>query len=382
MTKSVYISFLDEKRLSGYRKKIHGQCEALNTGDNLCYLITVSGNDVVQYNFKTGEKTTLFSYQNRIFDKKNIIDEFRLFSKFTRICFDRIKKIAPDLIYIRRIIPITFALLNLLSNLRKSFTNTKIIYEYPTYPWEKELLSEKKYLFYIIDRLLFKHLENRVDKIVVVGSSLTLGSKYLNINNAISLEQFNFQESPKKVNSQLNLISVANFNIFHGIDRLLEGLSLYVSNNPNITVNIHLVGPIADSLGIQGIIEKHRLEKYVNIHGYLEGEKLEEVFATSDLAVGCLGVHRKGVLSLNSLKNREYCARGLPFIFSEKDDAIEKHEPTFIFKVPFDDSPIDIKSVVDFYEKLNLNQEQIRNFASEHLSWGNEMRKVLETVGY
>ena len=47
------------------------------------------------------------------------------------------------------------------------------------------------------------------------------------------------------------------------------------------------------------------------------GEELNELFNRADFAIGSLGRHRSGIYNIKTLKNREYAARGLAFMYSE-----------------------------------------------------------------
>ena len=72
-----------------------------------------------------------------------------------------------------------------------------------------------------------------------------------------------------------------------------------------------------------------------------------------------------------SLKAREYCARGLPFISSSLDSDFDPNFK-FRFKCEVNENPIDINSVIKFYKQLNWNtekQDKLISFAVEHLSW-------------
>ena len=80
---------------------------------------------------------------------------------------------------------------------------------------------------------------------------------------------------------------------------------------------------------------------------------------------------------IKTLKNREYAARGIPFIYSETDSDFD--DMPYVLKAPADESPIDIYRIIDFYRHITLSPQQIRN-SIDNLSWENQMRKVIEAV--
>ena len=79
------------------------------------------------------------------------------------------------------------------------------------------------------------------------------------------------------------------------------------------------------------------------------------------------------------MKNREYASRGLPFIYSENDPDFDQQP--YIIKAPADESPIDVQKIVDFMLSFRMQPNEIRKTV-EHLSWKNQMQKVVELVFY
>ena len=113
------------------------------------------------------------------------------------------------------------------------------------------------------------------------------------------------------------------------------------------------------------------------MHGQLFGDELTKVFNQCQFAIGSLGRHRSGITVLKTLKNREYATRGIPFIYSEQDSDFD-HQP-YILKAPADESPIDIRQIIDFMEHFTMKPEEIRKTV-EHLTWKIQMQKVIDSV--
>ena len=104
---------------------------------------------------------------------------------------------------------------------------------------------------------------------------------------------------------------------------------------------------------------------------------MDTIFDFCDFGVGSLGRHRVGIDRIKTLKNREYAARGIPFIYSETDSDFD--DKPYVLKVPADDSPIDIYRIINFYRQSPYSPQQIRN-SIEDLSWKNQMMKVIKTI--
>ena len=117
----------------------------------------------------------------------------------------------------------------------------------------------------------------------------------------------------------------------------------------------------------------------MTFHGQQQGEALTEAFDKADFAIGSLGRHRSGIDKIKTLKNREYAARGIAFIYSETDEDFD-HQP-YVMKAPADESPIDIQQVMDFARKVSMTPSEIRNSVL-HLSWKEQMGKVLKTKNH
>jgi len=90
-------------------------------------------------------------------------------------------------------------------------------------------------------------------------------------------------------------------------------------------------------------------------------------------------MHRISLKEGSTLKLREYCAIGLPFIYAYNDDDFDDN---FIYaaKIPADDSPVNIYDVIDFYKRLEGTDYSIKmnDFARKNLSWEAKLKPVFE----
>ena len=104
---------------------------------------------------------------------------------------------------------------------------------------------------------------------------------------------------------------------------------------------------------------------------------MNNAFNEADFAIGSLARHRSGIDKIKTLKNREYAARGIPFVYSETDGDFDKMP--YILKVPADESPIDIHRLIRFYMELDLSPRKIRD-SIKNLSWKEQMMKVINNL--
>ena len=105
--------------------------------------------------------------------------------------------------------------------------------------------------------------------------------------------------------------------------------------------------------------------------------KRDKLFEQCDFGIGSLGRHRSGITHIKTLKNREYAARGIPFVYSEIDDDFENMP--YIMKIPADESIVNITTILSFYNQLHATPQTIRN-SIQSLSWNNQMKKVIDAI--
>lgn len=291
-----------------------------------------------------------------------------------------------DLVYARSFMNATPQLARLIARLRKS--GIKTVTEIPTYPYDGEFagfpLKERIRLF--VDKMFRRRLAKEMSAIVTFSDAeYIFGCKTVNISNGIDLDSIPIHECRHRDNA-VHLIGVAEVHYWHGYDRLIAGLGEYYAK-PGTRRNVyfHIVGGVGESEmhgsahapGFACIIKKYRIEKNVVFHGQLFGTELDRVFDSCVFAVGSLGRHRSGITSIKTLKNREYAARGIPFAYSECDSDFDGRR--YVLKVPADESPINIGSIIEFIESHDFQPSDIRDTVSD-LSWKTQMKRVIDAV--
>ena len=128
---------------------------------------------------------------------------------------------------------------------------------------------------------------------------------------------------------------------------------------------------------IDEVTERYGISEYIIKHGRLFGIPLNNLFDACSFAIGSLGRHRCGIDDIKTLKNREYAARGIPFIYSENDSDFD--DKPYVLKAPKDESPIDIDAILLFLDNNPAPASDIRK-SVEHLSWKCQMAEVLKSV--
>lgn len=293
-----------------------------------------------------------------------------------------------QLVYVRCFMNASPFNIRLFRKLHQSGIRT--VMEVPTYPYDEEMKTlPLKYRFeHVFDKLFRCKLASYMDAIVTFTNEKEIfGQRTICISNGVDFDSIPLNQSPalSPQSSALHLIGVAEVHLWHGFDRLITGLGEYYKckqfndEGQHKEVFFHIVGGIDDDMmcSFNQIIERYQIEPYIIFHGKLFGERLNEVFAQCQFAIGSLARHRSGITHIKTLKNREYAARGIPFIYSEQDSDFD-NQP-YVLKASADERPIDVLQIVDFMEHFTLPPEHIRKTV-EHLAWKIQMQRVLDAI--
>jgi glycosyltransferase involved in cell wall biosynthesis len=188
-----------------------------------------------------------------------------------------------------------------------------------------------------------------------------------------------------RVNDQcIEILCLASFCKWHGYDRLIEGVRNYRGKDK---ILVHMVGTGPELSHYKKMVKEYTLDNYFKFWGRLESEAFGHIVETCHLAVGALGLHRKDLHITASLKNREYCAMGVPFIYSGKDTDFNKDEKFLLSVLPSDD-PLDMVAVIGFARQVYQDGDPgpaMRRFAEKYLSWDVKvgiLLSFLETLPY
>jgi len=271
--------------------------------------------------------------------------------------------------------------ISFLKNLKRS--NIKILLEIPTYPYDQEYKNLKftyRIVMWIekISRSKFKNLITRI--LTVTPGTVIFGVPAIEINNGIEVDSINIVEK-RETDNEIHLIGVASIAFWHGYDRVVEGIhNYYQQHSIKKKVFFHIVGDNSneESVKLKELVKRYHLSDCIIFYGRKSGKELDMLFNKADIAVGSLGCHRISIKDIKSLKNREYCARGIPFFYSETD--IDFEDKDFVFKVPGNDAPINIEEIIKVVTNNQFDPVKIRKFAQENLTWDKQFKKVLNVI--
>ncbi len=368
--KGLFIVFHGFSPHSGISKKIFAQCEALRRcGVDIALCHTEIDADGTQRRLAGDAVIRTFGSGLRAKALKRV--------SYTDIT-GYIRRERVEFLYIRHDLNANPLLVGWLRSVRR--LGVRIALEIPTYPYDAEFreAGRKEKLQLQIDRMFRRALAREVDRIVTFSDDEEIfGQKTVRISNGIDFDAVPLKTERHDITREVRLLALANIHPWHGFDRVIEGLKNYYAAPHDREVKLRIVGDGMPDLigGYARSIEAYGLDAYVEITGPRSGAALDAQFAWCDMGVASLARHRNGIESLKSLKNREYAARGIPFVYSERDSDFDPMP--YVLKAPADDSPLDIAALLGWLDTADRTPEHIRTTIEGRLSWERQMQKVM-----
>jgi len=246
------------------------------------------------------------------------------------------------------------ALIKAFKQMKKINPRIRILFEIPTFPYDKEFDS-----WYLKPNLWKdkKHrlkLKSVVDRIVTFSDDTKIYDvDTIKISNTVDFNKIK-KRTPKKGDGTIRVIAVALFSFFHGYDRFIEGMRKYYFAGGNRRIILYFVGEGKILEHYRSLVTQYGLTDHVIFSGKLFGEELDEVYEKCELGLDSLGRHRSGIFYNSSLKGKEYIAKGLPVISGVRTEFDELNFK-YYHRVPSDDSHVDIAEILGFYDEIYGN---------------------------
>lgn len=367
--KALFLIFHGFNPSNGISKKISYQVDALRACGmevHLCYM------DETTTKKRLVDGVTIADYGNGAMSKILKRTEFGSITKYAQ-------QEHIEFVYIRSNHNANPFTIRMVRQLKRA--GMKVVMEIPTYPYDAEYEAQGMNRQIFFDKIFRHRLAKHLDGIVTFSDYKEIfGQRAINISNGIDFDSVPMKSSQNDTSKEMNLIGVAEIHRWHGFDRLVKGLADYYSQPQDYIVKFHVVGYFFSNeveAEFRKIIADHHMEPYIIIYGKKHGEELDKIFNLCDFGIGSLGRHRVGIQKIKTLKNREYAARGIPFVYSETDSDFD--ERPYVLKLPADETPADIRQIIAFYRQLTMTALEIRESIKD-LSWKHQMNKVINSV--
>jgi glycosyltransferase involved in cell wall biosynthesis len=193
--------------------------------------------------------------------------------------------------------------------------------------------------------------------------------------NGMNAESIEFTPHVPSGEAAIEMVCAAQYAPWHGIDRILAGMAL-AEPSARDGVLLHLAGEGDVVASYKSFVAEFGLDEHVRFHGRLTAEQLTPLFARSHIAIGSLALHRINLRQLAVLKNREYCLRGIPFVFAGEDLDFTGDLP-FVKTFSANDEPISLTALRDFATATAGDphlRQQARAYGEHQLSWRTKMK--------
>jgi glycosyltransferase involved in cell wall biosynthesis len=282
-----------------------------------------------------------------------------------------------------RHLPLHPNFIRLLKFLKSKHPHLKIILDFPTFPYEAELKQDfKGRILAFVDAFYHEKLIKYVDFALYNGDIQAIfGLPVVKVANGIGVEGLTKNCTSPPLDNCLKVVFAGNISEWHGIDRALIGLK----NNNGHHIHLTIIGDGTALPNLKEMVKNLNIEASVAFVPPQNRADLQPFYEKAQLGLGSLALHRIGLTEATPLKHREYCAVGLPFIYTGKDDDFsDKFE--FALQLSADESPLDWGAIVAFYQKLVATKAnistQMRQYAKDNLTWKRKVEglvKVLST---
>lgn len=285
----------------------------------------------------------IFKYLPK-FKNKSI---YRILNKILSIKIAKkdIAQINPDIIYFREIIAFP--------GIDKLLTDQKVVIEANTL-LEQELQNKNYFSrkFYdLFQNLIYKNVDGFIGVTNEITDQFVKYSKpSITVTNGITIDFCN--NTDKISDSFINIIFVGSPGLpWHGVDKYKK-MALLLPD-----IKFHLVGPVIEDENIPNLI----------CHGYLDHDRLYELYKKMDIGVGSLALHRNNMKEACPLKVREYAYHGLPIIIAYFDTDFSGQD--FVLELPNLEMCIEenIKKIEEFimlWKGVRIDKDRVKSLIS------------------
>lgn len=236
----------------------------------------------------------------------------------------------------------------------------RVLIEIPTYPYKGEKPQGILYqLMFWWDEVYTKKLKRITDRIITYSQDKEIfGVPTIEIMNGVDVEAIEPVQKEGKPDNTIDLLMVALMQPYHGYERLLKGLHSYYQNGGTRDIFCHFVGDGPEKHYYEEVTEKLGLRDHVRFYGKKSGIELDQIYNKADIGICSLGRYKNNVYWVSELKAGEYLAKGLPIVIGTETGILRLIDKETYLRVPNDDSALDIKEIIAFYDRIHHVKER------------------------
>lgn len=212
------------------------------------------------------------------------------------------------------------------------------------------------------------------------------GMKVIPLINGVDAEKNPISKASLKdipYKEDIVMTVVATLGMWSGYERIIMGIFDYYKRGGKRGISFNIIGGGSEYNYYAELIEKLNLSERVHLVGPVYSIKeLDRYYDMTDVAVGVLGAYKRDSNQKGAnIKLREYCVRGIPFIYGYDDVGFSGTE-RYLKIFPNDSSTIDMEEVFAFYDKISPQRsaiaKEMRTYIEERYTWEKIMEPVIE----
>lgn len=282
-----------------------------------------------------------------------------------------------DFIYLRRLMSKLLYAAPLFKNLSKT---VPIVYEIPTYPLDTGngfLYSTRDKIEMLVYKMYNKYI--RLTLANLIDDKINLPANWQIFHNALDID--NYKELPyPELSDTIKLIIVANISEYHRYDRILDSIKNY---DGEYKVCLTVISPESNAYSL--LKEKASALNIASNITFLDSKSMNEILdIAKDFHIGIaqLSTSEKGSNLVNTLKSKDYCAMGLPFVSTCFDTSFEKDFP-YAYVTKSMDEEINLKEVINWYIGIRDDYEyrhNMYNYAKNNLQYDKFVKQITSVV--
>ena len=236
--------------------------------------------------------------------------------------------------------------------LRHAARASTLVYDLPTYPTRAEASGIARLLYSFVDGARASVLRRNCSRVVTLSAHDRIaGVATLRVRNGVDQLSDALEGHTVRRTGEYVLVATGQWAHWHGLDRILHALARL--RRP---YRLEVYGKGPELANLKALAK--RLDVRVHWHEPVVDARLSAALAEADVAIGTLGIHRKGVSPDRSLKHRTYAAHGLPFVATPLDDTWDGLAG--VWQVPSTEEPIDPEGLRAFLQLSRKHRNEWR----------------------
>jgi translation elongation factor EF-G len=211
---------------------------------------------------------------------------------------------------------------------------------------------------------------------VIKQSKAKKKEKMIEFCNAIDKVIINNNYKYNKNSKKFKMLGIAHLNLWHGYDRVISGIYNY-NGDKNLQFDI-VSSETTKIKRLKKLIKRLKIDGKVNFLGEKNIEEIKNLVDEYDIGIGGLNYWDRNGKYDTSIKNKEYCAFGLPFIISLEDKSFPQNFEYFL-KVSADNKPLNLEKIISWYESFKDKdyKKDMINYAKNRLTYDKKISKIL-----